>query len=119
MATLKLFEYVLGSLRQQPDAAIHYLDDNLLIGAGRGDLDWRGPRRVLRGVFEQIDEHLFKKHRIDGDEGHIRINMDVDGAIAELGFNLRQRRADKFFDGHPLTPERQAAAFEARHVEQV
>ncbi len=85
----------------------------------RADLDRAAGRGVLRGVVEDVDQHLLDQHRIGVEQRHGRRDRHPQAMRCQRLGELPGRAADDLAQVDPVAVRLQRAVAEAGHVEQV
>ena len=92
-AAVELLENTLLLTGRQTRAPVRHVRDHLT-GPARGpDLDRGARRRVLRGVLEQVDEHLLQQDLVHRHQREVGGNDGRDRMAAQLVLGAEQRHA--------------------------
>src|ERR1041385_6534414 len=119
VAAVEPFENLFLFAGRYPRAPIGDVHGDVLMILPHRDVDGRARGRVLHGVLEQVDEHLFQENGIECGERDLFRDVRVDSPSTELALEPVQSRADDFVDCLRHSLHGDAPRLEASELEEV
>ena len=116
---IELVEDALEIVDRHARTFVAHLDDDAPVVAPAGDLDRRAGGRILRGVVEQIDQHLLHQHEVEREHRQVARERNRHAVIRKhLGATLQRRSYDIAEIDH-LPSQLHGAGIDAGHVQQI